>query len=385
MPIIIGNPDECNIISNDISLNNLNDRLNYFSNGKIHIDSGVIDIAGQISRIAIESTGISIGDNFCLFTDYVFFINNNIMQYRGIAMPMSYITLNCDRVRLEYIDENNERVFIAASIVDNTLYIGNEIDLADIRPDIRYDEIVNTNLAEVDNNTNLNNISKDNQNVHNSFIINKLRTAYNTMAELIDFSAINCNNTFLELKEEILGIADDMDLLEEVHGKYEGKYVNVLNLMLNTIVSNNGYIYAFDTNEINILCYVYVYMCEIQSKHKDELDIVELLKILILNLCDGVISLHDEQCVCLTGRATRMINSVEYIIDYVENKDNKNNKRSIEEVRELMVAKSMVLYNSGEPMEKIKQCLEQEYVQNGILSLEEFQNEFNSWGLEELY
>ena len=139
--------------------------------------------------------------------------------------------------------------------------------------------------------------------------------------------------------------------------------------------NQNGFIYNLNDTEGNILKHIILYInnCVDQNYKADT------FKLLADNMID---CLENDVIVCLTGRITRMLNSIEHLVSEKDEEIKKNISENIDDIRQEMLAKAMTMFNNKVQLNEIKKTISLDYpnIDKNILN-----TEINSWELEDLY
>lgn len=351
----------------------------------IHIDHAVITntLLNTSFNICLESTGVAVDGVFRLYRDYVFFIQNNLIQHSGMCINFNNLVMNSRRIRLE----NSEGRITRAVIVNNVLIQlrdGEEYDFGpNAPPDPPTDPVVpivprlNVNRPNVGRplvNSSLRTIARDSQNVHNSTVALKFKTLYDKILE-------HLSKTITEYDITIFSIYSAYTNLIINSGISDTYKRRTLSNVLDYSKNQNGFIYNLNDTEGNIFKHIILYINNcIEPIYRDD-----TFKLLADNMID---CLENDVIVCLTGRITRMLNSIEHLVSDVDEKikDNtelkKNNSSCIDDIRQEMLAKAMTLFNNKVQLNEIKKTISLDYpnIDNNILN-----TEINSWELEDLY
>ncbi len=318
----------------------------------IHIDHAtLLNLStNQIQHFSLETTGVTIDRVYRSYRDYVFFIQNNLIQFSGCCYSMSNFRINSNRVRLE------KNGFIYPAIIVNNRLIDVLHDA-----DINWETIPAVEQTVIPSRQySLREISRDSQNVHNSAILNKFKAVYNIMVAKI-------------ANRRLLSLDSSIELILATASGRPVSFQNILDNVLKYVSRQNGYIYNLDSNETYILRVITSYI----SNCLEEVNQKNCLTILSDNLVDCV---EDDIIVCLTGRVSRMINSVYHLLE--SDLSNFDKFTSIADAREYMLKSAMELFNSNKSIENIKESIIREF---GHLSHFELLTEIDSWGLENLY
>jgi len=355
---MIGNSER--IINNIISTNEYERKINIDYATITNLDNN------EISELVLESTGASLNGSFRLFSDYVFFIQNNLIQHSSLCISMNNLVINSNHVRIE-----NNGVITHALIENNVLIelteeevIANGFD-RNVLENNRA-QAVNNNFSANVNYINISSLSKDTQNVHNSFIVSKLCYIYFKILELIQ------RNTQLSHRSNISLDYCKNILLDKYRNK-DSESKEKLNRVICFIIAQNGYIYNLKQTETQILINIVLYILNCVN--------AEMQNDIFMLLCDCLVDcLEYDTVVCLTGRVNRMINSVEYLVSVHLSK--KEKYPSIKEAREEMLRIAMKLYNSGKEMKDIYFNIIEEF---NHLDRADIVKEIDSWNLEYLF
>jgi hypothetical protein len=217
----------------------------------------------------------------------------------------------------------------------------------------------------------LNNLAKDNQNVHDTYGLNKFKEIINKL---------NGNTNITKTIDEVV-----IEIKKFIDSKFKSKY-SILNYYyklfsadyykikkakeaLDYIKQNNGFISVYSMYELQILQLIW------NSIYDNE----DLKDMLLNSLLDMHLSYGGFYC--LTGRVTRMVDIFNGVID-----DFKFEKHDI---RQEMMNKCVKIRNEleGKDIEdkddiyknEIKKQLHIDYVNSKILTLDEFNTEINEW------
>ena len=237
----------------------------------IHIDHAFISLGNQVQTFSLETTGVTLNGSFRSFRDYVFAIQNGTFQYSGMCYSMASIEINSDQVRIQQRDGITRAFIRNNSLIEN---MGNEIRLAE---PVRVHVPVTPRPRPKPRPATLRELSRDNQNVHDSFILDKFTDIYNSLG--------SPSLTWLECCRKLMQVDGSENLAR----------------VLYYIETQDGYIYKFKTSESQVLI-------KVTSFIKDNRD---ALNILTNSLRD---CLQGDEFVCLTGRVARMVNSIEYLV-----------------------------------------------------------------------
>lgn len=342
----------------------------------IHIDHANVTntLSNTSFNICLESSGATVDGVFRLYRDYIFFIQNNLMQHSGMCISFNNLVMNSRRVRLE----NSEGRITRAVIVDNVLIQlrdGEEYDFGPNAPPDPVEPIVpriNANRPVVE--TSLRTISRDSQNVHNSTVALKFKTLYDKILE-------HLSKTITEYDITIFSIYSAYTNLIINSGISDTYKRRTLSNVLDYSKNQNGFIYNLNDTEGNIFKHIILYINNcIEPIYRDD-----TFKLLADNMID---CLENDVIVCLTGRITRMLNSIEHLVSDVDEKIKddtelkKNNSSCIDDIRQEMLAKAMTLFNNKVQLNEIKKTISLDYpnIDKNILNIE-----INSWELEDLY
>lgn len=344
----------------EIIVNNLLTTAN--GDFKIHIDyATLLNISTNTIQIfSLETTGATINGIFRRYSEYVFFIQNNLIQFSGSCYSLTNFRINSDRVRLE-----KNGIISNAIIVNNNLI---EIEGENTEDYIYYLPDTPTNRPTVLNNFSLYEISSDSQNVHNSDVMRKFKNIYYKMLEIID------NNSTDELKYKWFNYEIAREILLKHNKERDVEFKEKLLRVLDHSKKHNGYLSNINASEIQVFRNIILYLSEIVL---DKSSLVNNLRLLADNLVD---SIENDIIVCLTGRVNRMINSIEPVVSTMTDKS--HIYKNISDAREDMLKLSTKLFQSGKKIENIKNELIQEFY---YLDTAEILLEIESWNLEDLF
>lgn len=349
----------------------INDDLSY----EINIDIGVVTINDESYNIKLESTNVSlmnkrIGEMVYYLSGYPFQICNKLIKIRGQMVHLENFILKVIHGRIRI---NNK--YYSFIINNNILTIQNIIDyreyqMQNINNNI-IEEFENNIVNNNNNNTIINNnlqpdlkkISKDSQNVHDSYILNYLYDILEKIKKLtnneksIDI-VLNEITSYINLKQGYF------NYIKHKIFNIENKGIKILNFMK----KNNRYITKFRMTEMEILRLVWNAI----GNNND------LKEIFYHNLLDIK---NYNSYYCLTGRVTRIINTFSGIIE--------NKQINMTEIRKEMMNKCTIIRNNLEKNNKnldnellkkeIKKELKKDYVDSKILLIEDFNKELNEW------
>lgn len=348
----------------------------------IHIDHAVItNTLSNISfNICLESTGATVDGVFRSYKDYVFFIQNNLMQHSGMCVSFNNLLINSRRVRLE----NNDGNIIRAVIVDNILIPlkeGEEYDFGQNAPPEPVIMPQNNRIRNVPvKEYSLEEISNDRQNVHNSTIVHKFKTLYEKIINHINKVVSKNDIDNFSIDDAYTNLMSNSGFNNSILC-YNNKKLKTLSNILEYSKKQNGFIYNLNDNECNIFKYVIIYINNcVDSSYK-----ADTFKLLANNMLD---CLENNSIVCLTGRITRMLNSIEHLVSCDKYKidddcnDKQNNSININDIRQEMLAKAMVMFNNNLKISDIKEAIMLDYPN---IDKECLRSEIDSWDLENLY
>lgn len=330
---------------------------------KIHIDYATITNldSGETNTLILERTGVSIDGRFRAFREYVFFIQNNLIQHSGSCVSTYNLVINSNHVRLE-----KNGVIKHAVILDNVL---TELTEEEAAVNINRNDIPlfeNTPRRPDVNQTSLSSLSKDSQNVHNSSVVNKFKFVYSKIVELVK------RNTPVN---QLFDISIDYckTLLKDKYRNKKSESKEKLNRVLQYIIQQNGYIYNLQNTETQILRNIVLYILNcVNSKNQDDVFVL---------LCDNLTDCVEyENIVCLTGRVSRILNSVEYLIDIHLSMTEKY--PSVEDAKEGMLKIAIKMFNNEKKLEEIYKKIIEEFKH---LDKDKLIAEIDSWGLDTLY
>jgi hypothetical protein len=338
----------------------------------IHIDHATItnNLSNTTFNICLESTGATVDGIFRTFRDYVFFIQNNLMQHSGMCVSFNDLVMNSRRVRLE----NSEGHVTRAVIVDNVLIqlrAGDEYQfMQDALPDPveRIVPIVNNNRPFVE--SSLLEIARNSQNVHNSTVVLKFKILYEKIIQCIDTAISRYDISIFSIDKAYRTLIDNS-------GLHNSPKFKILIDVLKHSRLQNGFIYNLNANECNILknTVLYINNC-VDPKYR-----ADTFKLLAENMIDCV---ENEVVVCLTGRITRMLNSLEHLVSEIDDAENVKDDGSvnIDDIRQEMLAKAMTMFNNKVQLNDIKEAI---YLDYKNVSKDCLNREIDSWELEDLY
>ncbi len=341
----------------------------------IHIDHAVITntLSNTSFNICLESTGATVDGVFRTYIDYVFFIQNNLMQHSGMCISFNNLVMNSRRVRLE----NSEGRITRAVIVDNVLIQlrdGEEYDFGPNAPPDPVDlfiPIINTNRY-VDESS-LREISRNGQNVHNSTVVHKFKILYEKILKQLRESISIYDIDNFSIDSAYINLISNSGLNSFLC--YKNTKLKTLMNILEYSQNQNGFIYNLNDTEGNILKHIILYInnCVDQNYKADT------FKLLADNMID---CLENNVIVCLTGRITRMLNSIEHLVSEKDEEIKKNISENIDDIRQEMLAKAMTMFNNKVQLNEIKKTISLDYpnIDKNILN-----TEINSWELEDLY
>jgi hypothetical protein len=349
----------------------------------IHIDHAVITntLANTSFNICLESMGATVDGVFRKYTDYVFFIQNNLMQHSGLCINFNNLVMNSRRVRLE----SSAGEITRAVIVDNVLIQLADGEVYDFGPNAPPDPIdliiprINTNRY-VDESS-LREISRNGQNVHNSTVVYKFKILYEKILKqlresisIYDIDNFSIDSAYTNLISNS-GLNSGLNSILNSFLFYKQTKLKTLMNVLEYSKKQNGFIYNLNDTEGNILKHIILYInnCVDQNYKADT------FKLLADNMID---CLENDVIVCLTGRITRMLNSIEHLVSENDGEIKKNISENIDDIRQEMLAKAMTMFNNKVLLNEIKEALYLDYpkVDKSCLN-----TEIDSWNLEDLY
>lgn len=341
----------------------------------IHIDHANVTntLSNTSFNICLESSGATVDGVFRLYRDYIFFIQNNLMQHSGMCISFNNLVMNSRRVRLE----NSEGRITRAVIVDNVLIQlrdGEEYDFGPNAPPDPVDlfiPIINTNRY-VDESS-LREISRNGQNVHNSTVVHKFKILYEKILKQLRESISIYDIDNFSIDSAYINLISNSGLNSFLC--YKNTKLKTLMNILEYSQNQNGFIYNLNDTEGNILKHIILYInnCVDQNYKADT------FKLLADNMID---CLENNVIVCLTGRITRMLNSIEHLVSEKDEEIKKNISENIDDIRQEMLAKAMTMFNNKVQLNEIKKTISLDYpnIDKNILN-----TEINSWELEDLY
>lgn len=341
----------------------------------IHIDHANVTntLSNTSFNICLESSGATVDGVFRLYRDYIFFIQNNLMQHSGMCISFNNLVMNSRRVRLE----NSEGRITRAVIVDNVLIQlrdGEEYDFGPNAPPDPVDliiPIINTNRY-VDESS-LREISRNGQNVHNSTVVHKFKILYEKILKQLRESISIYDIDNFSIDSAYINLISNSGLNSFLC--YKNTKLKTLMNILEYSQNQNGFIYNLNDTEGNILKHIILYInnCVDQNYKADT------FKLLADNMID---CLENNVIVCLTGRITRMLNSIEHLVSEKDEEIKKNISENIDDIRQEMLAKAMTMFNNKVQLNEIKKTISLDYpnIDKNILN-----TEINSWKLEDLY
>lgn len=278
----------------------------------IHVDYATIRNVdtGYIAELMIETTGCMLDGAFRSFKDYIFFIQNNLIQHSGSCVTTNNLVINSNRVRIQRGEECFEAV-----IIDNILVEMNETTYVNRVQTVYRQDTTEQNITSHNPpvkpvfKDSLVKIVSDSQNVHNSNIVNRFKYIYFKMKELIARARVN-------------GSAIDMNL-RSCHNIISLVYRNnsdsnrlKLKDVLTYSKAQNGFIHNLSANETDIFreVVIFIHTCVNEDYINDTLTL----------LADNIVDCVEQgEIVCLTGRVTRMLNSILHLVDIHLEKEEK--------------------------------------------------------------
>lgn len=336
----------------------------------IHIDYATVRNVdtGYTSELMIESSGCMLDGVFRSFTDYVFFIQNNLIQHSGSCVSISNLVINSSRVRIQREDECFDAAIIDNMVVelnDNSYEFINETEQYAVQPAT----YIETNTAWSRNHLfkdSLIDIVSDSQNVHNSSIVNKFKYIYFKMKELT--ARAKRNGTIIDIE-----LNKCYNIISLVYRNNSESCRLKLRDVLAYSKSQNGFIYNLTATETEIFrnVVIFIHSC-VNEDH-----ITDALTLLADNIVDCV---EFGEIVCLTGRVTRMLNSILHLVDIHLEREEKYS--CIEDAIPEMLKVCSNLYNSSKDKEitisEVKEILYKEFSWIDKKLIEE---EVDEWGL----
>lgn len=345
----------------------------------IHIDHANVTntLLNTSFNICLESTGATVDGVFRTYIDYVFFIQNNLMQHSGMCISFNNLVMNSRRVRLE----SSTGEITRAVIVDNVLIQLANGEVYDFGPNAPPDPVdliiprINTNRY-VDESS-LREISRNGQNVHNSTVVYKFKILYEKILKQLRESISIYDIDNFSIDSAYINLISNSGLNSILNSFLCCKNTKLKTLMnvLEYSKKQNGFIYNLNDTEGNILKHIILYInnCVDQNYKADT------FKLLADNMID---CLENNVIVCLTGRITRMLNSIEHLVSEKDEEIKKNISENIDDIRQEMLAKAMTMFNNKVQLNEIKKAISLDYpnIDKNILN-----TEINSWELEDLY
>lgn len=341
----------------------------------IHIDHANVTntLLNTSFNICLESTGATVDGVFRTYIDYVFFIQNNLMQHSGMCISFNNLVMNSNRVRLE----SSTGEITRAVIVDNVLIQLADGEVYDFGPNAPPDPvdliipIINTNRYAVE--SSLREISRNGQNVHNSTVVYKFKILYEKILKQLRESVSIYDIDNFSIDSAYTNLISNSGLNSFLC--YKNTKLKTLMNILEYSQNQNGFIYNLNDTEGNILKHIILYInnCVDQNYKADT------FKLLADNMID---CLENDVIVCLTGRITRMLNSIEHLVSEKDEEIKKNISENIDDIRQEMLAKAMTMFNNKVQLNEIKKTISLDYpnIDKNILN-----TEINSWELEDLY
>lgn len=347
-------------------------------NGKdciIHIDYAIVkNTENNITEeLVVESSGAVLNGVFHTFNSYVFFIQNNLIQHAGSCVTMNNLIINSNRVRIQRGEE-----CLSAMIIDNVVVELDEQDrMGGNGREVNNQPARQTQIVRPQTHTHLipaifsvdslANIVSDSQNVHNSNIVNKFKYIYFKMLELINRWRNNGSNINISLQR-------CYDLLVIVYRNNSDDDREKLARVLTYSKNQNGYIYNLKATENEIFrnVVIFIHTCVHDNYIEDT------LKLLADSMLDCI---ENDAVVCLTGRATRMINAVLHLVDI--HLEKKEKYATVKDARPEMLRICSDMYKFSENIDKvtaedIKVAICKEF---NWLDKNEVDDEVESWNL----
>jgi hypothetical protein len=348
----------------------------------IHIDHAVITntLSNTSFNICLESSGATVDGVFRTFRDYVFFIQNNLMQHSGMCISFSNMLLNSRRVRLE----NNQGNITRAVIVDNVLIqlrAGEEYDFGPNAPPEPIMPVTPVRrIIDTVRESSLREIARNGQNVHNSTVVLKFKTLYEKILKHIKRVVSDYDIDNFSIDSAYTNLINNSGLNSFLC--YKNTKLKTLMNILEYSKKQNGFIYNLDDNECSIFKHIIIYInnCVEPSYRADT------FKLLADNMIDCI---EHDVIVCLTGRITRMLNSIEHLVSEKDDKekdkeedDTEIKKTNVDDIRQEMLAKAMTMFNNKFQLSEIKEAL---YLDYPNVDKDSLNTEIDSWNLEDLY
>lgn len=394
-------------VGSTVNLENANIDNNKLIYGELkhdmHIDEGMVAIYGIIYNIVMESTNITIsnqniGSMTYHYNGYIFNISNGLVRFRGECIDISQFVLTVPNGRIRL-----DGSYYSFTIANNILTIGavtnyRTFDLQNVPnrdytpmpayaplPIYNRDALRNYRYGDYPMHYNedinlrphktLKAMANDSQNVHDSYILNHLQKIIAKIQAKTKITK-SIDKVLEEMAEYVLE-RDGIVMTKYCLSRFFKKNIldsYVTNQAIRTIKyirDSNGYIGTFRMTEVQVLQLIW------NAIYDNE----DLKNILYLNILD-MSMLGGTSYVCLTGRVTRMIDIFTGIIDEFTFKDDKN-------LREEMLNKCAQIRNELEAADiqdindkyktTMKEKLMNEYVEGGILSLDDFNKEVGEW------
>ncbi len=353
---------------------------NILNGNSFYIEVGTVLIHNVLYDVVLENSNITISNRTIksmtyLFKGYTFNIYRGMVQFRGEYLDIDNFVLNV--VRGRYGAQ-------ACTIRNNILTIGNtnnyhndDLTRVPLVPQLEeiqlqqqpVDDYHNDDLIEVmpvqddedwdiiyTTDRTLEELAADSQNVHDSFILNNL----NDIIKKIQSKTTVTKTIDTCIEELIMFIIGHKSIFDKT------KAIQTLDY----IKANNGYIKHFGMTEVQVLQLIWNTIYD-NNNLKD---------ILFENIIDMNIQ-NGDNCHCLTGRVSRMIDIFSGIIDDfsfrgVNYREEMLNKCAA--IRAQLEAKGVNDIN-GLYKTIMKKRLVADYVDSKILSLIDFNKEVDEW------
>jgi len=359
---------------------------------EIHIDVGEVIINGDKFTFSLESNNIHINGMCYHFDGYIFNIFNNFVKCRGSMYPITEFLINTNREGRIHINNNIHYL----TIVDNVLTVGetrvyipaennvirqyNVIQNVEeehhiLQHNARLEHIRQFNLRNniingIDPNRtpdmvqrdHMARLANDNQNVHDTFILNELKKILNKLQQKTKITK-TMNQSLKEIENYMNNKANNT-IISKITQWFVPRRLTKINIILNYIKTSNGYIGTFGMRELEVLHIIW------NAIYDNE----DLKHILYTNMLDMS---NFGMMVCLTGRVTRMLDIFSGIIEEYTF-ETKN-------VREEMMNKcakirtDLNIDDEEKLKEEIKKVLHKDYVESNIMTIDDFNTEINEW------
>jgi len=356
------------IIINDNILQIGNDENNKY---EINFDVGTVIVHGEEYLIQLENSNVYFKNNLYIFGQYIFNISNNLVRCAGEVFHLNEFILNISQGRIKI---NNK--YHSFTIENNIFNIGPVIKHVDLP-----NNIIKTSRPSlmplpmsrlvIPTAPSLRDLADNSQNVHNYYIIAKLK---NVIINLLEKTKITktIKDTLDEIKKyNIYKENKNKNFIMYYWSAIFNNY-NKANEVIEYIENSNGFLPTFNMTELQVLQLVWNAIGDNDN----------LKEILYFNILDMKIS--NGHYVCLTGKITRMLD----IFNGME--DDEDNKKIINKdaIRSEMMTKCAkirstlstdTLHNDILYKKEIKDQLYIDYVDGKILTETEFNDEINEW------